>query len=56
MNRFMIQLAISMIVILGGTAAIRYVRTGELLIDQLIGAGAGVLLLIASLLWRLFKR
>lgn len=51
-NTYFIQLSLTMIVIFGGTFAIRYLRTNELLIDQLIGASVGVLLLIASLVWR----
>ncbi|WP_186321456.1 hypothetical protein [Bacillus sp. FJAT-22090] len=51
-NTYLIQLAVAIIVILGGTFTIRYFRTNELLIDQMIGASVGVLLLIASLIWR----
>lgn len=51
-NSYLIQLAITIIVIFGGAFIIRYFRTGELLLDQIIGASIGVLLLIASLIWR----
>ncbi|HWK23590.1 MAG TPA: hypothetical protein VNS08_11230 [Ureibacillus sp.] len=51
-NTALVQLAISIIVIFGGTFIFRYFRTGELLLDQMIGASVGVVLLIASLLWR----
>lgn len=51
-NLFLIQLAITTIVIFGGTFTIRYFRTGELLLDQLIGASIGFVLLISSLIWR----
>lgn len=49
-NSSLIQLAIIMITIFGGTFTIRYLRTGELLLDQIIGALVGVILLIASLI------
>jgi hypothetical protein len=36
----------------GGTFLIHYIRTNDLLIDQLIGFCVGIILLIASLIWR----
>ena len=51
-NTFLIQLAVTTIVIFGGTFTIRYFRTGELLLDQIIGALVGIILLIATLIWR----
>ncbi|WP_404469186.1 hypothetical protein [Sutcliffiella horikoshii] len=51
-NSYLIQLAIMIITIFGGTFTIRYFRTGELLLDQIIGVSVGVLLLIAALIWR----
>jgi hypothetical protein len=51
-NSYVLQLAITIIVIFGGTFIIRYFRTGELLLDQIIGASVGVILLVASLIWR----
>jgi hypothetical protein len=51
-NSYLIQLAITIIVIFGGTFTIRYFRTGELLLDQIIGATVGVILLVATLIWR----
>ena len=51
-NTYFIQLAITIIVIFGGTFTIRYFRTGELLLDQMIGATVGILLLIATIIWR----
>lgn len=51
-NSYLIQLAIMIIAIFGGTFTIRYFRTGELLLDQIIGVSVGVLLLIAALIWR----
>jgi hypothetical protein len=49
---YLIQLAVTIIVIFGGTFTIRYFRTGELLLDQIIGASFGIVLLIATLIWR----
>ena len=51
-NTTLLQLAIVIIVIFGGTFTIRYFRTGELLLDQMIGIIVGVVLLISSLIWR----
>jgi hypothetical protein len=51
-NSYLLQLAITIIVIFGGTFIIRYIRTGELLLDQIIGASVGVILLITSLIWK----
>lgn len=51
-NSYLIQLAITIMAIFGGTFTFRYFRTGELLLDQIIGASVGVMLLIASLIWR----
>lgn len=51
-NTYLIQLAVMIIVIFGGIFTIRFFRTGELLIEQIIGASVGIVLLIASLVWR----
>lgn len=51
-NTHLIQLAVTIIVIFGGTFTIRYFRTEELLLDQIIGASVGIVLLIATLIWR----
>ncbi|WP_240377039.1 hypothetical protein [Bacillus piscicola] len=51
-NSYLIQLAITIIAIFGGTFTIRYFNTGELLVDQIIGVSVGALLFIASLIWR----
>lgn len=51
-NTYLIQLAVTIIVIFGGIFTIRYFRTGELLLDQIIGASIGIILLIATLIWR----
>jgi len=49
---YLIQSAIVIIIIFGG----RYFRTGELLLDQIIGVAIGVILLIASLIWRVVNK
>ncbi|MCL1698158.1 hypothetical protein [Lysinibacillus sp. BPa_S21] len=51
-NTYLIQLAVTIIVIFGGIFTLRYLRTGEFLLDQIIGASVGIVLLIASLIWR----
>ena len=51
-NTFLIQLGVTIIIIFGGTFTIRFLRAGELLLDQIIGASAGIILLIATLIWR----
>jgi len=51
-NTYLIQLAVTIIVIFGGTFTIRFFRTGELLLDRIIGASVGIVLLIATLIWR----
>ncbi|WP_226671116.1 hypothetical protein [Metabacillus litoralis] len=51
-NTYLIQLAIVIIIIFGGTFTFIYLRSSAILLDQLIGASVGVILLIASLIWR----
>ncbi|MBP3950703.1 hypothetical protein [Bacillus suaedae] len=51
-NSFLIRLAIISITIFGGASLIRYLKTGELLFDQIIAMSLGVSLLIMSLIWR----
>jgi hypothetical protein len=55
-NNYLIRLAIMIIIIFGGTFTVRYFRTGEFLLDQFLGFSVGVLLLIASLVWRFRNR
>lgn len=52
MNLFLIQLAITTMVIFGGTFSLRYFINGELLLDQIIGAFVGLILFISALIWR----
>ncbi|MED3662848.1 hypothetical protein NST62_11685 [Ureibacillus sp. FSL K6-8385] len=51
-NLFFIRLSVIIMIIFGGVFMIRYFAKGELLLDQLIGASAGLILLISSLIWR----
>jgi hypothetical protein len=53
---YLMRLAALIILIFGGTLVIVYFQTGEVLMDQLIGASIGVVLLIGSLIWRVVKR
>lgn len=55
-NSFLIRLAIISITIFGGTSLIRYLKTGELLFDQIIAMLLGVILLITLLIWRKNKQ
>lgn len=54
-NTTLIRLSIIIIVIFGGTFTLHYFRTGELLLDQIVGVSVGFVLLIASLIWRKIK-
>ncbi|EPD53303.1 hypothetical protein MHH33_11135 [Paenisporosarcina sp. FSL H8-0542] len=54
-NTYLIQLACMILLIFGGTFILRYFRTEELLLDQIIGVVVGFLLLIFSLFWRIKK-
>ena len=53
---YLMRLAGLIILIFGGTLVIVYSQTGEVLMDQLIGASIGVVLLIGSFIWRVVKR
>lgn len=44
--------ACMMLLIFGGVLAIRYVQTGDILIDQLIGVFAGATLFVGSIVWK----
>lgn len=55
-NTYLIQLAIAIIVIFGGTFTIYYLKTGEFLVDQMIGASVGFILLVASLGWKIMNK
>ncbi|MBX0358409.1 hypothetical protein [Halobacillus sp. Nhm2S1] len=51
-NRFFLMFATTMILIFGGVFFLRYLRSGEYLVDHLLGALAGLLILILGLIWR----
>ncbi|MEH7350306.1 hypothetical protein [Gottfriedia acidiceleris] len=51
-NSYLIQLAITIILIFGGTFTIHYFRKSEILLDPMIGAIVGVILLVAALFWK----
>ncbi|MEE6449174.1 hypothetical protein RAH41_01225 [Gottfriedia acidiceleris] len=51
-NIYLLQLSILIIFIFGGTFIIHSIRTGELLIDQIIGVFVGMVILLFSLIWR----
>lgn len=51
-NQLLIMLSLIIIIIFGGVFTIRYFRDGEILLDQLIVACIGLILLIALVLWR----
>ncbi|QFG01161.1 hypothetical protein PB01_09885 [Psychrobacillus glaciei] len=51
-NSKLIPLAKIVILIFGGTFTLRYFRTGELLIDQIIGLFLGIVLLLSAIVWR----
>ncbi|PEJ53810.1 hypothetical protein [Bacillus sp. AFS017336] len=51
-NNYLIKFALTLIVMFGGTFVIHYFKTGELLLDQIIGFSVGLLILTFSLIWR----
>ncbi|WP_235821778.1 hypothetical protein [Gottfriedia acidiceleris] len=51
-NTYLLKLSMLIILIFGGTLIIHLIRTGELLIDQIIGFFVGIVILLFSLIWR----
>ncbi|MEH7400093.1 hypothetical protein V7148_03800 [Gottfriedia acidiceleris] len=51
-NNYMLQLSLLIIIIFGGTFIIHLMKTGEFLIDQIIGFSVGILILFFTLIWR----
>ncbi|MGG2027082.1 hypothetical protein AB1282_15390 [Gottfriedia sp. S16(2024)] len=51
-NNYMLQLSLLIIIIFGGTFIIHLIKTGELLLDQIIGFSVGILILFFTLIWR----
>ncbi|MBP0725330.1 hypothetical protein J5Y03_09020 [Bacillus sp. RG28] len=52
-NTYLIQFALTLIIIFGGTLLLKYIKTSEIYIDQLIGTIIGIIILISSTLWRI---
>ncbi|GEN52358.1 hypothetical protein [Halobacillus faecis] len=51
-NRFLLMFATTMMLIFGGVFFLRYLQSGEYLVDHLLSALAGLLILILALIWR----
>ncbi|WP_088070882.1 hypothetical protein [Gottfriedia luciferensis] len=54
-NTYLIQFTCMCLIIFGGTFTIRLIRTGDFLIDQLIGTSIGIIILLVSIIWRKTK-
>ncbi|MBM7619159.1 hypothetical protein JOC95_001008 [Bacillus tianshenii] len=52
LNSYLIRLSYMIIGIFGGVFLFRYIKNGELLLDQLIGVSVGLFLLAAAIIWR----
>ncbi|WP_226672001.1 hypothetical protein [Rossellomorea aquimaris] len=52
-NAYLIRLSFSIMLIFGGTFGMYYVKTGDLLVYNLIATCVGILLLLASWIWRI---
>ena len=52
-NNYLIQFSILIIIIFGGTLLLKYIKTNEIFIDQLIATILGFIILISSILWRI---
>ncbi|OXS64495.1 hypothetical protein [Rossellomorea vietnamensis] len=52
MHAYLIRLSFSIMIIFGGTLAIVYIKTGDLLVYHLIATCVGVVLLLTSWMWR----
>lgn len=51
-NQYLISLSISMIMIFGGVSIVRYIRMDDILLDQIIVASVGIIILISSLIYK----
>ncbi|PGM57361.1 hypothetical protein [Bacillus sp. AFS053548] len=51
-NHYMLQLSLLIIIIFGGTFILHLIKTGEFLIDQILGFSVGILILFFTLIWR----
>ncbi|WP_010306288.1 hypothetical protein [Kurthia senegalensis] len=52
-HTYLLFFASMMLIIFGGTFLIRYTRTGDVLVDQLLGVFVGIVLLIGSIFWKI---
>ncbi|UTE78383.1 MULTISPECIES: hypothetical protein [unclassified Rossellomorea] len=52
MNAYLIRFSVSIMIIFGGTLAIVYMKTGDLLVYHLIATCIGVVLSLTSWIWR----
>ena len=52
-NAYLVRFSFSIMLIFGGTLGIYYVKTGDVLVYNLIATGVGILLLLASWIWRI---
>ncbi|PFA62830.1 hypothetical protein CN378_17455 [Bacillus sp. AFS015802] len=52
-NAYLIRLSFSIMLIFGGTLAIYYIKTGDFLVYHLITTCVGMVLLLASWMWRI---
>ncbi|MCM3770394.1 MULTISPECIES: hypothetical protein [Priestia] len=51
-NSYLIRFSCMLMLMFGGLFIIRYLKTGDLFLDQLLAFGAGFVLFIGSLMWR----
>ncbi|MCA1060198.1 hypothetical protein LCL96_14765 [Rossellomorea aquimaris] len=55
-NAYLIRLSFSIMLIFGGALAIFYIKTGDILVYNLIATCVGMVLLLASWMWRTKKK
>lgn len=55
-NTYLIQFALTIILIFGGTLLLKYIKTSEIYIDHLIATIIGGIILISSILWRIREK
>ncbi|BCB04193.1 hypothetical protein [Bacillus sp. KH172YL63] len=52
LNAFIIRISLMILIIFGGTFVIQFVKSGDLLVGQMIGFGIGTGVLLAAVMWR----
>lgn len=55
-HSFIMRLALLISIIFGGTFTIRYIKTGELLLDQMLGGILGIVLIIVTIVFGKMKK